>query len=335
MDLVVAIMAGGAGTRFWPASLRAKPKQFLRLVGDRTLLQQSFARACALTSLDRILVVTNTAFTALVREQLPELAADHIIGEPERKDTAAAAVLATLLAEKLSPGCVVAILTSDHVIGPVDAFAACIKSAADEARAHDALVTIGIRPTFASTGFGYLEIDGPRVARFVEKPNVEKAHEYVASGRYLWNSGMFVWKTTAALDEMKQHLSQHVDALSGAVNGTAAPRDAFAKLSKISIDYGLMEKAAHVRCVPSTFSWADVGSFPALADHLPNGTNARLVSLDAKDNVVWSEDSSELVALVGVEDLIVVRAGKRTLVAKKERAEDIKKLVDKLPLEDT
>ena len=344
--LVVAIMAGGAGTRFWTASTRDRPKQFLRLIGERTMLQQSFDRARALTSLDRIFVVTNAAFMALVREQLPELSADNVVGEPERKDTAAAAVLSTLLADKCAGDSVVAILTSDQLIAPIDAFVSCMRTAVESAAVDDALYTIGVRPTFAATGYGYLALgttsakDVFVVDKFVEKPDAARAAEYLKSGKYVWNSGMFVWRTKTALEQMRAHLPKHVDALSAAVSGTASLAEAFAAVPKISIDYGLMEKAPRVRCVAATFSWSDVGSFPSLADHVAHDdagnsiAGARVVALDARGNVAFSEDPAELVALVGVDDLIVVRSGKRTLVAHKSRAEEIKKLVEKLPIED-
>ncbi len=362
--LVVAIMAGGAGTRFWPASTERRPKQFLALAGERTLLQQSYDRARALT--DKIFVVTNAAFIGLVGEQLPQLGPGDVVGEPERKDTAAAAVLATLLAERRFPGCTLVILTSDHVIGPVDEFARTVRAAAADlaAGAGDALYTLGIPPAFPATGYGYLELGAPvddvesapsgpagvvrrsAVQRFVEKPDAATAKRYVDGGRHLWNSGMFVWRAAAALAQMREHLPQHVAALEPAAAALADPAasdaaraaamaQAFAAVPKVSVDYGLMEKARNVRCAAATFSWSDVGSFAALAEHMPedaqqNAHRGRVASLDARGNVVWCEDDGELVALLGVDDLVVVRAGKRTLVTRKSRAEDIKKLVDTL-----
>ena len=353
VDVVVAVMAGGAGTRFWPASTHARPKQFLQLTGERTLLQQSFDRARGLAPLERILVVSNAAFAPLVSAQLPELPKDNVVNEPARRDTAASVVLATLLAHKRFPGAVLVVLTSDHVIAPADAFAKTVRSAVENC--GDSLYTIGIPPTHPATGYGYLEL-GARmrddtgvqhreVVRFVEKPDLETAKKYLASGDFLWNSGMFVWKPETALAVMREHLPKHVENIGGAVGYDrstafeAALTSAFADLPKISVDYGLMEKAVgRVSCVPAMFSWSDVGSFPTLADHLPkergNAHRGRVAALDARDNVVWCDDAGELVALIGVNDLVVVRAGKRTLVVPKARAEEIKKLVDSLPPED-
>ncbi|HEY4222787.1 MAG TPA: mannose-1-phosphate guanylyltransferase, partial [Myxococcota bacterium] len=334
-NLVVAILAGGAGTRFWPASTRARPKQFLALTGERTLLQLSYDRARAIVDDAHIFVITAAPFVDLVRAQLPSLAADNVVGEPERKDTAAAIVFATLLAEHRVPGGTVAFFTSDHVIDPVDAFARCISEAVTVARAGDKLVTLGIAPTYPATAYGYLEVNSSGdVVRFVEKPKVERARVYVSGGQHLWNSGMFVWRAQAALTQMRTHLPVHVRAMEGAVaaDGTsafpAALARAFRDVTKISIDYGLMEPAsaagAPIACVASTFSWSDVGSFPALAEHLPvddgNAHRGRVRAHDARDNLVWCEDGDELVALVGVSDLVVVRVGKRTLVTTKDRA---------------
>lgn len=347
-DLCVVIMAGGAGTRFWPASTKHRPKQFLRLFGDRSLLQASYDRVASLVGPERVLVLTAKDFVPLVREQLPELPAQNVVGEPERKDTAAAIALAAVLVERRFGDVVTAVLTSDHLIGPVDAFQKTLVSAADAARSTGALYTFGIEPDHPATGYGYLELgeqthdDGGvrhhRLVRFVEKPKRETAEEYLRTGRFLWNSGMFVWRASSILGELERCLPAHVAALRPVA---AAPTDealaaAFAKLDRISIDFGVMEKAKDVRVARARFDWSDVGSFPGLADHLPkdaadNAARGRLVAHDARGNLVFSEDPDELFALVGVSDLVVVRAGRRTLVALRARAEEVKNLVAKLP----
>lgn len=334
------VMAGGAGTRFWPASTEDVPKQLLTLVGSRSLLQLAIDRARAVVPYERILVVTSQRLHTAVVAQLPELPGDNIVAEPERKDTAAAVALATLIVQARG-GARVAILTSDHLIGPVDTFANAVRTAT--AASHDeagAIVTFGVVPTYPATGYGYLEVDSVvgdearPVVRFVEKPPLAVATDYVASGRFLWNSGMFVFEVQSMREALLTHLPEHVRLLEPAARGEVPLAVAFAGLSRTSIDKGVMEKHHTVRCVPARFAWSDVGSFPALAEHLPNdeagnATRGILRSLDAHNNVVWCEDDSEEVAVIGLSDVVVVRAGKRTLVVPKDRAEDIKKLVER------
>lgn len=359
-DLFCVIMAGGAGTRFWPASTEQKPKQLLTLVGDRSLLQSSVDRAAALVPHERIVIVTNAGLADAVRAQLPELPHENVIGEPTRKDTAAAVALATLWVRKKG-GKRVAVFTADHLISPVDAFVDAAKMALtattaapaeesgnprSEIRDPSAIVTFGIVPTYPATGYGYVEVTSVTEARaqpalrFVEKPDVKTATDYLASGRFLWNSGMFVFGVDAMIGALAQHLPRHIELLAPVVDAglddVKAFAAAFEQLDKISIDKGVMEKHRTVLCVPARFSWSDVGSFPALADHLPHDSNGNahrgnVHALDAKDNVVWCEDANEEVAIVGLEGVVVVRAGNRTLVMPRSRAEDVKKLVEGMP----
>lgn len=347
-DVVVVIMAGGAGTRFWPLSTKQRPKQFLRLFGERTLLQMSFDRLKGLVPPDRILVLTNLDFVSLVREQLPELPEENVVGEPYRRDTGAAVCLAAMLAKKRYGNPVIATLTADHLIQPVDQFQRTLLSAISRASAEPVLYTFGVQPAYPATAYGYLEVgdridsDGEiphyRLKRFKEKPDLETARSYVDSGRFLWNSGMFVWQTSTILSELGANLPDHVERIAEAVkrDGTdeweAALERAFQPLSSISIDFAVMEKAREVCCVAASFEWSDVGGWLALADHLPvdeegNHTHAELHTLDSRGNLVFSEDESERVMLVGVDGLIVVHSGDRILVTRKERAEEIKKLV--------
>lgn len=351
-DLVVVIMAGGAGTRFWPASTEARPKQFLPFFGDRSLFQQAYDRVVDLVGDERVLVLTQERFRALVKAQLPSLPDENIVGEPMRRDTAAAVALASLLAKTRFGDPVIAVLTSDHLIEPKAAFEKTLLSAARGAAAEPALYTFGIEPTFPATGYGYLEVgarlgddDGVphfELERFVEKPDEETARGYLETGRFFWNSGMFVWRASTILAEYQRQLPRHIELIAPAMahdktpSFEAALKDAFEPLEKKSVDFGIMEGAERVRCVRGAFSWSDVGGFVALAEHLPkdesgNAHRGRVLSLDGGDNVVFSEDADETVALLGVSDLVVVRSGKRTLIVPKARAEDIKKLVEKLP----
>lgn len=342
-DLYCVIMAGGAGTRFWPASTEEKPKQLLTLVGDRSLLQMAVDRARAVVDARRVLIVTGERLAAAVREQLPELHPDQVIAEPERRDTAAAVALATLVVEARG-GRRVCILTADHLIGPTDVFAGAVVRAAAACAGTDAIVTFGVVPSHPATGYGYLEVDSivgddaRPVQRFVEKPDLQTATTYLQSGRFLWNSGMFVFETAAMRRALDTHLPSHLTTLqpvipAGGVVDSATLKGPFSALPKVSIDKGVMEKHHDVRCVPARFAWSDVGSFPSLAEHLPhddhdNAIRGRVMTLDARDNVIWCEDDTEEVAVVGLSDIVVVRAGNKTLVVPKARAEEVKKLVE-------
>jgi len=348
---MVAILAGGAGTRFWPLSTEDRPKQFLKLLGDRSLLQMSSERVGGLAPPERIFVLTNEAFVPVVREQLPEVPEQNIIGEPLRRDTAAAVILSALLARRLFGNPVILTVTADHVIEPKEEFLRAAKGAIREAQRRPFLYTFGVKPTYPATSYGYLEVgerigteDGlehRRVLRFKEKPDLETARVYLAEGRYLWNSGMFVWQAEAILEEASQFLPQHLEALQKAVEAWGSPRwgealrEAFASVEPISIDYGVMEKSQRVLCVVAPFRWSDVGGWVALGEYLEkdpwgNAHRGRLEVLDAHDNIAFCEDPSERISLIGVKGLVVVRAGKETLVVPKERAEEIKALVKRI-----
>ncbi|MBW1936693.1 MAG: mannose-1-phosphate guanylyltransferase [Deltaproteobacteria bacterium] len=350
-NTAVVIMAGGVGTRFWPLSTSQKPKQFLKLFDDdKSLLQKSVERVSGIIPNQRILVLTNKAFIDIAAEQLPQIPRANIIGEPMRRDTAAAACLGALICKKLFGNPVIITLTADHMIEPVDLFQRALLSAVRFARNNNALYTFGIQPTYPATSYGYLEL-GEKVAeddgiehfklqRFKEKPDLETARRYVESGRFRWNSGMFVWTAGAILEEINKHIPSHLEALSEAVKfyGTSqwpeALERAFGTLTAISIDYAVMEKAADVRCVGCAFSWSDVGGWNAIKDYLPrdeagNCCRGSVISMDSEGNLVFCEQPDESVMLIGVKDLIIVRAGNRTLVTHKDRTEDIKKLVER------
>jgi mannose-1-phosphate guanylyltransferase len=340
------VMAGGAGTRFWPASTETKPKQLLTLVGDRSLLQLSVDRARAVSPVERILVITNETLAAACRAQLPELPVDNVVAEPRRRDTAAAVALATtIVAARSSSAARIAVLTADHLISPVVSFTHAVRAAVAATRDRPrAIVTFGVVPTHPATGYGYLEVDDVAgddarpVRRFVEKPDVTAATAYVQSGRFLWNSGMFVFPVGAMERALEAHLPAHLTMLrpvvaAGGVVDTPALAEAFSQLTRVSIDKAVMEKHDDVFCVPARFAWSDVGSFPSLAEHLPrddhgNAFRGRPRVLDARGNVLWAEDADEEIAVVGLSDVVVVRAGKRTLVVPRARAEEVKKLIE-------
>ena len=351
--MVYVIMAGGAGTRFWPLSTDERPKQFLKLFGERSLIQLSYDRIAGSAPKERIMVLTNRSLTGLVRLQLPELPAENVIGEPSRRDTAAAVALAALLVRKrFGEDAVIVILTADHLIKPVDKFIATLESTAAEAAANNVLYTIGITPTYPATCYGYLErgektaddegIEHFEMLRFKEKPDQETAANYLGTGRYYWNSGMFIWRAATILAEFACQRPDHLKFLQPAVDadGTAefesALTKAFEPLESISVDFAIMEGAKSIRMVASNFEWDDVGGWLALEKYLDhdnagNAFNAEVESLDSGKNIVFCEDGrEELVALVGVENLIVVRSGGKTLITTRDKAERIKALVKKL-----
>jgi mannose-1-phosphate guanylyltransferase len=349
LDMVVVIMAGGVGTRFWPLSTADMPKQFLQLFGNRSLLQMSYDRIADLVQNDRVMVLTNSAFVSTVKDQLPEIPSENIIGEPMRRDTAAAVGLAAALCRKRYGNPVIVTLTADHIIEPVSLFQKTMLSAVRKAAQDHTLYTFGIEPTYPATGYGYLERGDPldddqgiehfTLRRFKEKPDSDTACRYVESGRFYWNSGMFVWMADAIMKELEAHLPDHAKALARAAEFDRTPdwddaiKAAFESIPRESIDFGVMEKAKKVCCVASQFAWNDVGGWLALRSCLPddedgNCCQGRALTLDAKDNIVFCEDPQEMVMLVGVKDLIVVRAREGMLIAHKDRAEDVKKLVE-------
>lgn len=352
-NLAAVLMAGGAGTRFWPLSTSRRPKQFLNLFGARSLLQESFDRLRGLVPPERILVLTHQDFVPLVREQLPEVPPEQVIGEPCRRDTAAAVALAALLVERLFGEVPTAVLTADHRIAPVSRFQEVLASAVEGAcRAPSSLYTFGVPPRYPATGYGYLQrgpalgtLGGVRhfvLGRFQEKPDLETAKRLLAQGDHDWNSGMFVWTAGAIRAELARQLPGHLQALGtalaawGTEGWSEALRLAFEGLPRLSIDFGVMERAADLRMVEADFEWSDVGGWVALEpflEALEGGNRARggLVGLGASGCTVFCEDPQEGVALLGVEDLVVVRAGRRTLVARRERLEELKQLVEGLP----
>lgn len=344
--LHAVILAGGKGERFWPLSTRTRPKQFLPLFGGRTLLAQAVDRLDGLVPSERIWVITRADLLDAARAAAPGLPPDHILGEPVGRDTAPAVALACALVQAREPHAVFAILTADHVIGNLDRFHATLREAAALARERQALVTIGIPPTAPSTGFGYIETgaveaerDGVtflRAQRFVEKPDAATARDYVASGRFFWNAGMFVWSAETLMDQFRRHapgLAALADRLRPVATDpaalAAALAEAYPPLKPISIDYALMEKADLILTARSTFAWDDVGSWPALAAHLPADADGNTVIGDAvlcesSGNIVHARGA---VALLGMKDCIVVEAEGVTMICPRDRAADLKKLV--------
>jgi mannose-1-phosphate guanylyltransferase len=341
------IMAGGSGKRLWPASRQNKPKQLIRLVDNQSLLELAVKRLDGLFPPERILVITSQGYVEQVAEILPLLPRENIIGEPEGRDTANTVALGAQLIAARDQDATMAVFTADHIIRPEDEFRRCVERACEAAESRpDSLVTFGVRPTYPHTGLGYIHCDGRideqthRVAGFKEKPDHHTARHYVESGEYFWNSGMFVWKVGAILAAMQTYLPDSAAKLAEVGAAARAGRPigpilarVYPQLHKISIDYAVMEKAPRVLMVDLTCQWLDVGSWPALADvaNLDADGNAVIASkvalFDSTHNIIYAEDE-HLVAVLGMDECIIVHTPAATLVCNKSDAQRLKELVD-------
>ena len=341
-EFVAVIMAGGAGTRFWPLSNEKLPKQFLTLVGETSLLQESYRRARTLCPPDRILVFTHQDYLPLVAGQLPELPERNLFGEPLRRDTAAAVAWAALVCQRRFGDCVIATLTADHWIQPLEAFQEALGEMAWGAGQGQGIYTMGIVPDGPATGYGYLELGAAvhtgrslthfHVNRFKEKPDLATAQAYLEGGNYLWNSGMFAWRAGLILEQLGANVPRHLELLQPVCEERGeALAQAFEALQRISIDFAVLEKAPRVFCLRPSFKWTDLGGWLALEPFLDarDGNLARgdLNVLDSQGNLVFCQEAGEQVALIGVKDLVVVRVQGKTLILHKSRCEDIKKLL--------
>lgn len=355
--IFAVIMAGGSGTRFWPASIAKRPKQFLPISGGLPMIVETFRRLEGLVEPDHVLVVTAASQASLVREALPELPADNILAEPEARNTAPCVAWAAYEIARRNPDAIQVVLPADHVIRPAADFRESLLAAAELAAAEGAaggLYTFGIEPTFPATGYGYIQAAGTRgesrgqtlfgVERFVEKPDEERAKAFLAEGGFYWNAGIFVWHTGAilgAIETLTPKLAagmQRIMAAASTPDAEAVLDHEYARLDKDPVDVAIMERARDVRLLPISYTWNDVGSWKALeeiSDKDADG-NARvlsdggeLVAVDAKDNLVFAE-GERVIALVGVEGLAVVQTDEATLVCPLDRAQDVKKVVEEL-----
>ncbi|MBI2899279.1 MAG: NTP transferase domain-containing protein [Planctomycetes bacterium] len=327
-------MAGGGGTRFWPLSRQARPKQLLPILGETSMLHQTVERLLPLFPAERVYVITGRAHADDARDDLEMLPPENVIDEPAGRDTAPCVGLAAAFLEWRDPGATFCALPADHFIGDRDKFLAALRAAFEEAQSG-ALVTFGVKPRHAATGYGYLECEGKRVRRFCEKPDAATARKFVESGRHFWNSGIFVWRAAAILEEFRRHLPGHhaiLSTIAEAFGTSRLPETLaleFPKMPRISIDYGVMEKAADVVMIETDFDWDDVGSWRAAAARRPTPTEGLTECVDSPDCLVLSTDD-HLVATLGVEGLVVVHTPDATLVARKDRSEELKRLVERL-----
>jgi mannose-1-phosphate guanylyltransferase len=356
----VVIMAGGRGERFWPVSREKTPKQLLRLLGERTFLQQAVDRVLPLVPLRNVLVITSEAQAPEVRRQLPKLPRQNIVAEPVGRDTCAAVTLGAALVGSRSTTGVMAVLPADHVIAEPKKFQQVLADSFDLAGRGQAIVTIGIKPTEPATGYGYIHVGEPlpppqgvraykttffRAERFVEKPPFDRALEFLNSGRYRWNAGMFLWSFVTITEGLQKHQPEMYEACQRwfkAASDAARLRRMLARdyppLRKVSIDYALMEHAQNVVVADGSFAWDDLGSWTALGRHLkadPEGNCAvaDFVHVDGARNIVFDARTRARrtpIAVVGLRDAILVQTDDAVLLAHKNQAQKVKELVKKL-----
>jgi len=341
-------MAGGVGTRLWPLSRRHRPKQSLELVGNATMFEQAVERVTPLFGLDRILVITAAEHVDLLAEQVPQLPKANFIVEPEGRGTAPCIGLAAIHLRRRDPDATMAVLTADHFIRDAARFREVLMAAEQVAR-DDYLVTLGITPTGPSTGYGYIQqgeriatcrgLDVFRTERFTEKPDYETAVRMVTSGRYSWNSGMFIWRLGRILDEIREQMPELYTTL-GEIEPTLDTQEyepvltrCWPRVAKQTIDYGVMEKATHVAVVPADIGWCDIGSWASLAALLPSDEQGNVVrgehvGIDTSHSFIWGD--RRLIATIGLERIVVVDTEDALLICPLEREQEVREIAQRL-----
>jgi mannose-1-phosphate guanylyltransferase len=341
------VLAGGSGERFWPLSRKSTPKQLLSLFSSQSLVEETVHRLDDFVPAENILILTNQEQEDAIRKLLPDHPEKNILAEPAKRDTAAAIALGVGIIAARNASATMVVLPADHRISNNAAFQADLQSAAAIAQKSGDLITIGITPTWACPGFGYIERGRPiensnafEVIRFREKPDPDLAESFVRSGNFYWNAGIFIWSVNSILTEFNRHapdLAEFVSAIRNSSDKKKVLNDRFASLRKTSIDYAIMEKASRVLVKPATFDWDDVGSWSALSkylEQLPGSNSANCpVTLEASSNNIVFSDSKLHVALLGVNDLVVVQTSDAIMVCHRHDVENIKKLVQLIPKE--
>lgn len=360
IDFRPVILAGGSGTRFWPRSRRARAKQVLALDGERSMIQQTVERLKPLASLAKSWIITNEFLAGEIADQLPGLPEGQIVREPVARNTAPACGLAAFLIERDNPDAVLGVFPSDHVIADEPRFLKALQRGIALAAAGDNIVVMGIEPSRAETGYGYIETGDFKddaalhVRRFTEKPNQMRAEEFVAAGNYYWNSGMFLWSARTLANAVREHLPETAPLLEAIAAAFGTPkfdevfRDLYAKCENISVDYAVLEPRSakgehksHLYCLPAEFSWNDLGSWASLyeyqldsrlrGDSDGNVSDADgIMAIEAANNYVFSP--RKFVALVGVQDLVIVDTEDALLIAHRDHSQDVGKIVKELSL---
>jgi mannose-1-phosphate guanylyltransferase len=362
------ILAGGSGTRFWPRSRKARAKQVLALDGKRTMIQQTVDRLAPLTDPAKIWVITNDLLDEMISEQLPEVPRDHILSEPAARNTAPACALAAFLLEKSEPDTVIGIFPSDHVVKNRTRFADVIRAGIELAASGDKIVVLGVPPTRAETGYGYIEVGAKvgetpaasgaivvrRVKRFTEKPNAALAEQFIASGNYGWNGGIFLWSARTLANAIREYrpamapLMEEIAAAYGTAEFEGVFAEVYPQCENISIDYAVLEPrsakgeaGAEIYCLPGDFEWNDLGCWSALHEHSADcppdkvsmanvfdGEDPLCISIDSTGNYVHAP--GKVIALVGVSNLVVVQTKDALLITTRERSQDVGKVVAEL-----
>lgn len=345
MKITAVIMAGGRGERFWPKSRNNRPKQFLSLTSDgETMIQKTVKRLSPFVSAEDIFIVTNAAYADLVNDQLPDVPRENILCEPCARNTAPCIAFAAAIIQKKYGDAMMLVLPSDHLIGYENIYIKTLQTAIRTAEEGNNLVTIGITPAYPETGYGYINFgkeagDAYEVERFVEKPDLPTAKKYLASGKYLWNSGMFVWKASAIMYNMKQFMPEIHD---GAVRigdsyGTDSYEETlikeFTAFTSESVDFGIMEKASDIYTIPGSFGWDDVGSWLAVerineTDDKKNYFDGDVIAVDSERTTVCG--GKRLVAAIGTRDIVIVDTDDVLLVCSKNNTQDVKKVIAQL-----
>jgi len=350
-NIYAVIMAGGVGSRFWPKSRERSPKQVLGIVGSGSLISNTIARIQPLVAPDKILVVTNKLQKDIIQKQVPSVPSQNVLTEPLGRNTAPCIGLAAKWISRYDPNAVMIILPADHIIRDTDEFLHVLQRATHVAQESEALVTIGIKPTHPETGYGYIQFEDSsemnpyaadgiyRVKAFAEKPNLDTAEKFLKSGDFLWNSGMFIWKVNVILREIEKHIPELGEQLTklehaiGTETYQATLERVYGVIRGISIDYGVMEKASKVFVAKGDFGWSDVGSWDEVVRLTPvdgegNALRGTVIMKDSHHNYV--DAGNKAVAVIGIDDIIVVTTDDAVLICKKGRSQDVKEVVDYL-----
>ena len=339
--LTAVIMAGGKGTRIWPLSTEDKPKQFLNLIGNETMIQMTVNRIKSIIPLERIFICTGEKYVNLVKEQLPDIKESNIIVEPEGRNTAPCIALSAMIIKRYYNDATMVVLPSDHLINNEEKFRNILLKGNEflkEEKNHDSILTLGITPNRAETGYGYIKCgeaiseDIVRVDEFVEKPNLDKANEYLKLKNYLWNSGMFIWKTEAILNKIKEFIPYTYEALN---NLDYVKEEDVQKLinerykytDEISIDFAVLEKCKEIYVIPSDIGWDDVGSWEAVEryrekDSNGNISNSNFINIDSKDNMIIN--NMKKVVMIGIKDILAIELEDSIFIVNKDHINNIK-----------